>query len=370
MRTLEKQEEEGRLKRKAFQTFKPFHNPPRSEEDGIVMPKMRGIRQAAEAVRQDAAEDRTDASLEVPGGVLRRCEKCGMPTECRRMVLGRTLTFSCMCRCRQEEEARRKKADEERERMIALRRLRSTGIQDRHFRGWRFSAAEDTEVIQRARQYVANWKRARSENIGLLFWGGVGTGKTFAAACIANALIERAVPVLMTNFPKIMGQMGGLYTEERSQYLGSFRNYPLLVIDDFGVERDTEYAKEQVYAVIDERYRSGLPLIITTNLPIAALRRPENAADARIYSRVLDMCAPVHVGGGDRRMASGRGKMEALMGLLSSACGKDPCGNADAWQSPWPGSMSFGNREDVPSGSGSLHRLQTDSPGFWERGMG
>ncbi len=76
------------------------------------------------------------------------------------------------------------------ERMIALRRLRFMGIQDRHFREWRFSDAEDTEVIQKARQYVANWNRARSENIGLLFWGGVGTGKTLAAACIANALMS------------------------------------------------------------------------------------------------------------------------------------------------------------------------------------
>jgi len=71
-----------------------------------------------------------------------------------------------------------------------------------------------------------------------------------------------------------------------------------------------------VYAVIDERYKSGLPLIITTNLTINELRNPPDVAHARIYSRVLEMCSPVYVGGDDRRTVVGRNKQSVMKEVL------------------------------------------------------
>lgn len=244
------------------------------------------------------------------------CEKCHTPIQCRKQVFGKMRTLPCICKCRQEEMRKRKAEDEARERMQHIDRLKSAGIQERHLLDWRFDVAEDTDTIRWAKNYVANWKKVRAENLGLLLWGDVGTGKSFAAACIANALLEQATPVLMTNFSKILNQMGTMYTEERYQYIASFNHYPLLIIDDLGIERSTEYAKEQVYAVIDERYKANLPLIITTNLTIGEIRNPENVADARIYSRVLEMCTPIHVGGGDRRQAMSRNKQERMKSVL------------------------------------------------------
>ena len=244
------------------------------------------------------------------------CEKCHTPIQCRKQVFGKMRTLPCICKCRQEEMRKRKAEDEARERMQHIDRLKSAGIQERHLLDWRFDVAEDTETIRWAKNYVANWKKVRAENLGLLLWGDVGTGKSFAAACIANALLEQATPVLMTNFSKILNQMGTMYTEERYQYISSFNHYPLLIIDDLGIERSTEYAKAQVYAVIDERYKANLPLIITTNLTIGEIRNPENVADARIYSRVLEMCTPIHVGGGDRRQAMSRNKQERMKSVL------------------------------------------------------
>lgn len=57
--------------------------------------------------------------------------------------------------------------------------------------------------MDKARAYVENWKEAYKNNTGLLLFGDVGTGKSFFAGCIANALLDRDVPVLMTNFPTI-----------------------------------------------------------------------------------------------------------------------------------------------------------------------
>ena len=206
----------------------------------------------------------------------------------------------------------------EEEQLLYVRRLKAAGIQERHLQDWTFASATDTHSVQMAKRYAENWKKVKAENLGLLLWGDVGTGKSFLAACIANALLEKGVPVLMTNFSKILNQMGAMYSDERYRYIASFNRFSLLIIDDLGIERNTEYALEQVYAVVDERYKAGLPLIITTNLTISQLRNPEDVAHARIYSRILEMCTPVHVPGLDRRTAIGKSKQELVKEVLFS----------------------------------------------------
>jgi len=120
----------------------------------------------------------------------------------------------------------------------------------------------------------------------------VGTGKSFFAGCIANALLDRDVPVLMTNFPTILNRLTGMFSEDRADFIASFDEYDLLIIDDLGVERSTEYAMEQMFFVIDSRYRSRRPMIITTNLKLAELKNPPDLAHARIYDRIPGTVRP------------------------------------------------------------------------------
>ena len=249
---------------------------------------------------------------------LRYCRKCNEPTQYRIVFMGRERIVPCLCTCGKKEFEREKLETAERDRLYEIARMKAAGIQDRHLRDWTFAKAEDTPVIRMAQNYVKNWKRVKAENLGLLFWGDVGTGKSYAAACIANALLEMRIPVLMTNFSKMLNQMGGLYSEERFSYISSLSGFSLLIIDDLGIERSTDYAKEQVYSIIDERYKSGLPVIVTTNLTIEDLRCPMQLADARIYSRILEMCTPVHVTGSDRRTAAGKSKQEIMKEVLFS----------------------------------------------------
>lgn len=246
------------------------------------------------------------------------CGKCHTPVQCRITFEGKERIMPCICKCQKEERERQEQRMKEEEQLLYVRRLKAAGIQERHLQDWTFASAMDTPSVQMAKRYVENWKKVKAENLGLLLWGDVGTGKSFLAACIANALLEKGVPVLMTNFSKILNQMGAMYPDERYRYIASFNRFSLLIIDDLGIERNTEYALEQVYAVIDERYKTGLPLIITTNLTISQLRNPEDVAHARIYSRVLEMCTPVHVPGYDRRTAIGKSKQELVKEVLLS----------------------------------------------------
>lgn len=271
----------------------------------------------ASAILDRFSEKRAPTENEYLGenGLL-YCSKCHTPVQCRVNMFGTPKIVGCVCKCRREEEEKRKAQERELEHQRRISQLKANGIQEKHLLDWRFEVAEDNRDIQMARRYVDNWSEVRAKNLGLLLWGDVGTGKSFTAACIANALLENGTAVLMTNFSKILNQMGAMYSDERYQYIASFSNFPLLIIDDLGIERNTEYALEQVYAVIDERYKSGLPVIITTNLTINEIRNPSDVAHARIYSRVLEMCTPVHVSGSDRRKSIGMDKQRTVKEVL------------------------------------------------------
>ena len=177
---------------------------------------------------------------------------------------------------------------------LDIQRLKAAALQDKALWAYTFNRDNGSNpAIQYARNYAAHWSVMREKGTGLLLWGGVGSGKTFAAACIAHAVMEQGYPVLMTNFGKILNSLSGMFSENRNQYLASLNEFDLLIIDDLGVERNSEYALEQVYNVVDSRYLSRLPFIITTNLALRDMKKPNDIAHARIYDRVLERCTPI-----------------------------------------------------------------------------
>ncbi len=87
----------------------------------------------------------------------------------------------------------------------------------------------------------------------------------------------------------------GMHFEDRNQFINSLDRYSLLIIDDLGIERNSDFALEQVFNVIDSRYRSKKPLIITTNLTLSELNNAADIAHKRIYDRILERCIPVRI---------------------------------------------------------------------------
>ena len=86
----------------------------------------------------------------------------------------------------------------------------------------------------------------------------------------------------------------------------------MLIIDDLGIERNSEYAQEQVYNVVDSRYLSRLPFIITTNLTLAEMKDPKDIAHARIYDRILERCAPIRFAGRNYRTENAENTKNAI----------------------------------------------------------
>ena len=147
--------------------------------------------------------------------------------------------------------------------------------------------------LSEAKKYVALWEEMLENDIGLLFWGLPGNGKTFAAACIANALCEKWLDVRMTTLAAVLGKLPALSAQEKNDYLDSLKACDLLILDDFGMERRTDYAQEQVFSLIDGRYLARKPLIVTTNLCLQELKQPADMTERRVFDRILEICVPV-----------------------------------------------------------------------------
>ena len=166
-------------------------------------------------------------------------------------------------------------------------------------------------------RHVENWTDMKRKNVGLLLMGPVGTGKSFFAGCIANALLEQGERVMMTNFSRILNEMTS-YQADKNQIIQNLVDYPLLIIDDLGIERNSEFALEQVYNVIDSRYCKMLPLIVTTNLGLNEMKSTDlDTAHQRIYSRILEMCVPIYCGGEDKRKEEGTEKLVQVQNLIT-----------------------------------------------------
>ena len=248
------------------------------------------------------------------------CGKCRKPKEAYfpegKGLFGRDRHLA-ECDCQRAEREKREAAEKRRTHLEAVERLKQRGFTNPAMREWTFDNDNGKcPQMKHARSYVECWEQMKAENIGLLLWGKVGTGKSYFAGCIANALMEREIAVCMTNFALILNDLAASF-KDRNEYISRLCSFPLLILDDFGMERGTEYGLEQVYNVIDSRYRSNKPLIVTTNLTLEELQHPEDTAHARIYDRLLEMCSPVRFTGENFRKATAQEKMKRLKTLLN-----------------------------------------------------
>lgn len=246
------------------------------------------------------------------------CKKCHTPRQAS-VELGGTLFHPCcICQCQSEARELELAKEKQLQEQQRIARLKANGLQDASLR--QFTFANDTGInpeMQKAHSYVEHWPEMKATATGLMLWGNVGTGKSFFAGCIANALLDQGVPVLMTNFSRILNALTGMFSDDRNKYIDSLNHYSLLIIDDLGMERGTEYALEQVFNVIDARLRSNLPLIVTTNLTLDELKHPADLAHERIYSRVLERCIPLKINNQNIRQMKAQENFTRTKQLLS-----------------------------------------------------
>ena len=154
------------------------------------------------------------------------------------------------------------------------------------------------------REYAKNFPDKLKRGSGLILLGPCGTGKSFGAACILNSVLTPGYRALIISIEKIAEQAEEAGFEGKGEYFDDLMNIPLLIIDDLGTARETEYMMEITNRVISDRDKSMKPLIVTTNIPYEDIKNPRTDDWARIWSRINARSIPVNFSGSDKRSES------------------------------------------------------------------
>lgn len=166
----------------------------------------------------------------------------------------------------------------------------------------RFANVKYSDVPASVRK---QFERAMKEKKGLYLWGDCGVGKTHIVHGFFRKFVEKKIGAKLYNSPELLdvirdyyGKSG--YYEYRDNKLKLLLDYEgVLIIDDLGAEKPTQWVAETFYKIINVRYEKMLRTIFTSNLSLEQLA---DAVGDRIPSRIAEMCEVIHLGGEDRRL--------------------------------------------------------------------
>lgn len=271
-----------------------------------------------EALEAKSPEGPTASEDHLSEDGLLVCGKCGTPKQMRIEVLGGQKVVPCMCAC--EAEANREREEREQATRAAawLRAKREECFETAPaFVSCTFESDDrkNLKVSDACQRYADSF--TRGDPWGLLLYGDVGTGKTFMAAAIANRLIDRGFSPLQTD----VGSFAALMESDiakRHRNLDRLLDHDLIVIDDIGAQRSTEYMMQHVYTIIDGCYRHGRPMVITTNLDAERMSQLHASGPwSRVLDRILEVCYPIQLVGNRRKVNAleMRRTMRARVGL-------------------------------------------------------
>ena len=223
------------------------------------------------------------------------------------------------CRCDRELEEAEQKAKKAAEDMASIKRLRTMSLMDEKFQNATFETFKSTKYNARnlklCKRFATAFDVMLEKNQGLIMWGDVGTGKSFAAACIANYLLAQKVPVVMTSFVEILKAIQK-DPEREEAIIAKLNRAKLIIFDDLGAERDTSYGLEKIYGIIDGRYRKQLPMILTTNLTMDEMKSETDVRYSRIYDRIFEVCYPMQFTGPSWRRVEAGNRFVEMSKLL------------------------------------------------------
>ncbi len=245
------------------------------------------------------------------------CGVCGQPKQ--RRLDGVPFPVPTLCECEQREREERLAAEREQEKIQERIRVKEAvgrcfcelgpdGVRKAENMTFEKDRWPDSRQSVYCRRYADGFGDVLRENVGLVLYGPVGSGKTFLASCVCSRVIEKGYTARFLNLGALAQKSVSIKETEREEAREAIMTPDLLVLDDLGVERRSEYMDEAVYTVVNARYMANKPAIFTTNLRTSDFEDPKDERQKRIYSRIVGMCDFVPVNGPDRRIGEHNGK--------------------------------------------------------------
>lgn len=235
------------------------------------------------------------------------CKRCGQEAKPKFIFIGWRQQEHCepCAEIISKEKQRETEIQERRDRIAKLLELSAIRGIMREMTFDSFSQDRRGKIYEVAKQYADDF--TPQTNIGLIFFGKAGTGKTHLAVAIARHIIEQkqiAARVartveLLADIRQTFNEHDGYRAENETDLIRKFASVSLLVLDDLGAEKVSDWVREVLYRIIDERWLEQKPMIVTTNLNLKEL---EERIGERIVSRIAGVCMQVEMQNRDYRI--------------------------------------------------------------------
>ncbi len=223
------------------------------------------------------------------------CKRCGRmiePVEFE--LLGQRKRIIPRCRCEVEEFERQKAAREEEEQRCHHEQIFGADLGSRLER-CRFDNFQPRPGTERARAVAETYAETWPHTKGLVIAGTYGNGKTHLAGAIYHTLKVQGVRCVFQTAPELLGRLRATYDDSSRNtehaILTALTRCELLVMDDLGAERPSDWVRDRLYYIIDTRYRREKPVIYTTNCSMGEL---EDNLGGRVVDRLIGSCTMVY----------------------------------------------------------------------------
>lgn len=218
------------------------------------------------------------------------------------------------------------KKEEDEKFLKYIEKLKLDSLMDNKFKKCTFNnfykTKENEFYFNFGQLYSRNFEKYKANNNGLLIYGKPGTGKSFLSFCIANYLLDNGVKVIACSISTILEKIreySSFGSNKMTVFNNELKKADLLIIDDLGSENSSEWINSKIYEVIDLRYRSEKPLIVTTNLEPDNLKKKLTNKDGitRTYDRIFEICRPIEMNIEPLRVIKGKEKQISFMNTLN-----------------------------------------------------
>ena len=262
-------------------------------------------------------------------GVL-HCGYCHKPKYVLHTLFCKTKAYPIDCDCKREcrnriaEERRRRQEREHAE------LCRCHALPHEYMRHWDFAHDDggSPRITSYARRYAEHFAEMKRRGEGLFLFGVAGTGKTYAAVQIVNALCDQGYRCLVTSFLDIVNTLLSMNRENRQGYIDDICRHDLIVFDNYGTEPSTYFSDMNVLKIINTCYDRHVPMIVTTSLSPEILNKGTNVTRNAALLQLKKRCYCLTLANIQRRNRQAKERAARFRDLLGIE--KEPEAEASA----------------------------------------